>query len=268
MGPCDAQFCLVQVLRLLLAAGADANLGSDFEGLTALHLAAIFGHAEVAHALLDHGACLAVRDSNGHTAAELARIFGQDALASVLAPAMAAEVSIGNICEDHPQSNLTEEACTPDIMEQGVTEVTPDDIATGLNLGEGQQDDKAAGMPAGKQAEVQAHPADVLGNTAEMQPAKVEPSNDQPEGQLHQPREGEHLSQLKTAEAAEIVGPPINQEVVSEGNSSAIVAIENLLDEHTDDSGHNIFSADLTPTNLAGEVSTRSAPCCLSRDLG
>ena len=258
----------MQVLRLLLAAGADANLGSQFEGLTALHLAAIFGHAQVAHALLEHGACLAMRDSNGHTAAELARIFSQDALASVLASAMAAEVSIGNICEDRSQSNLTEEAGTPAILQQRVTEVMPDNMATGLDMDEAQQDDMAAGMPAGKQAEVQAHPADVLGNTAETQPAGFEPSTVQPEGQLHQPREGEDLSQLKTAKAAEIVGHLINQEVVSEDDSSAVVAIENLLEEYADDSGHSIFSADPTPTNPADAVSTRSAPCCLSRDLG
>ncbi len=85
------------MLRLLLEAGADVNACSRSEGLTALHLAAIFGRTEVAHALLERRACIAIRDREGHTAAKLASMFGQAAFSADLAllPLLpTAEVSI------------------------------------------------------------------------------------------------------------------------------------------------------------------------------
>ena len=66
------------------------------EGLTALHLAAIFGRTEAAHALLEHGAGTAIRDRDGHTAAKLATLFGQAAFVAALIPLPIAEVSTVN----------------------------------------------------------------------------------------------------------------------------------------------------------------------------
>ncbi len=86
--------CLLQVLKLLLAAGANVDGRKHFEGLTALHLAAISGSAEVVHSLLDNGADPAPRDCNGHTAAELARIFGREELVAILASCPSKEVSL------------------------------------------------------------------------------------------------------------------------------------------------------------------------------
>ena len=78
---------------MLLAAGASVHNGSLHEGLTPLHLAAIFGNTEVAHALLKHGACTGTRDFSDHTAAELASIYGQHNLASALISASTDKVS-------------------------------------------------------------------------------------------------------------------------------------------------------------------------------
>ena len=89
--------CLLQVLRLLLAKGADVNACNHSEGLTALHLAAVSGSAEVVHALRAYGANPTLRDRNGHTAAELACIFGRDALAAVLPPPPSKEVSLSTV---------------------------------------------------------------------------------------------------------------------------------------------------------------------------
>ena len=101
----------LQVLELLLLDGADVNCCSWYEGLSALHLAAVFGHTDVAHALVEHGACTAVRDGNGRTAAELARVFGQDAFADALVLAAsrkstAAQVGIPSaLPHDHVRRN-------------------------------------------------------------------------------------------------------------------------------------------------------------------
>ncbi len=88
--------CHLQVLRVMLAAGADLNICSKSEGLTALHFAAIFGHSEVANALIEHGASTIMLDGNGHTAADIATVFGHQALATVISLAPIVEVSIGS----------------------------------------------------------------------------------------------------------------------------------------------------------------------------
>lgn len=93
----------VQVLEQLLVEGAAVEICSKHEGLTALHLAAVFGHTDVALALVEHGACTAMHDGDHLTAAEVASVFGQDACADALAhdaslKSPAAEVSIHQHC--------------------------------------------------------------------------------------------------------------------------------------------------------------------------
>ncbi len=74
---------LLQALRALLEAGADVNAFSG--GQTALHYAAFCGHAEIAAALIEHGACITRRDHHGHTAADAASQVGHVGLAKTLA---------------------------------------------------------------------------------------------------------------------------------------------------------------------------------------
>ncbi len=91
---CTSPICPLQVLRLLMEAGADVDARSRWEGLTALHLAAIFGHTEAAHALLEHGASKAICNHSNHTAAKLASMFGQAAFGADLTLLPTIEVSI------------------------------------------------------------------------------------------------------------------------------------------------------------------------------
>ena len=58
----------VEVVRLLLDAGADANVVGDGVGTTALMTASDIGHAEVVHLLLDAGADTNLADIAGRTA--------------------------------------------------------------------------------------------------------------------------------------------------------------------------------------------------------
>ena len=79
---------LVQALRTLLKAGADVQTASrSHQGLTALHFAAIFGYAEVADVLVEHGANTATCHVYGDTAARMASTFGHDMLSAALTPA-------------------------------------------------------------------------------------------------------------------------------------------------------------------------------------
>lgn len=83
----------MQALRALLEAGADVNARCRALGHTALHLAATFGHGEIADALREHGASTAILDNKSLTAAELASQFGHDALSVALTPSSTAQVS-------------------------------------------------------------------------------------------------------------------------------------------------------------------------------
>ena len=66
----------------LLARGADVNAGAG--GNTPLHGVAMFGQAEMAAWLLDHGADPAARDSTGKTPLEVALDSNQAAVADLL----------------------------------------------------------------------------------------------------------------------------------------------------------------------------------------
>ena len=56
-----------EVIRFLLAKGANVNMGSTPERATPLHIAAIFGYLEAAVPLLDAGARVNARDNCGRT---------------------------------------------------------------------------------------------------------------------------------------------------------------------------------------------------------
>ena len=79
-------------VRLLLAKGVDINSPKHNRGLTPLHVAARFGHAEIARALVDAGASLNARDSKGRTPAHLAARRGHAELARELEPPSATNI--------------------------------------------------------------------------------------------------------------------------------------------------------------------------------
>jgi ankyrin repeat protein len=69
-----------EVVTLLLARGADAN-AADRAGVTPLMLAANLGHTTIVDALLALGADPRARANDGWSAAEAARMAGEEALA-------------------------------------------------------------------------------------------------------------------------------------------------------------------------------------------
>lgn len=76
---------LNEVARLLRE-GVDPNvLGS--QGETALHCAALIGHAAIAQELLAAGARTDTLDKNGRNAMQLAREYGRVGVVEVLSPA-------------------------------------------------------------------------------------------------------------------------------------------------------------------------------------
>lgn len=62
-------------VRVLVARGAAVD-AVDATGSTALHWAAVQGHARALRALIEHGASAAIRDKDGASALELARFHG------------------------------------------------------------------------------------------------------------------------------------------------------------------------------------------------
>lgn len=81
------------MVRLLLGAGADVDASTAAEGLTALHLAAVMGHAEVAHLLIEGGACTATCDNSDMTAVDLAYLADEYELATALTQLPPGQVS-------------------------------------------------------------------------------------------------------------------------------------------------------------------------------
>jgi len=74
----------VAVTEYLLEQGFDVDHADDMHGYTALHLAAIYGHLEVAHVLLRFGATLDVQSDEGETAADLAIQHGYPEVAAAI----------------------------------------------------------------------------------------------------------------------------------------------------------------------------------------
>lgn len=60
------------IVKSLLAFGADANLANIGSGMTPLHAAAFQGHGKIVHLLLEHGAEVSATDKYGNTAANYA----------------------------------------------------------------------------------------------------------------------------------------------------------------------------------------------------
>jgi Ankyrin repeats (3 copies)/Bacterial-like globin len=85
---CVANACAAEtgaeVVRLLIAAGADVNASSDAMRATALHMAARRGNVEVARALLDSGAAIDAKDRKGDTPLQRAIKCRKDGVADLL----------------------------------------------------------------------------------------------------------------------------------------------------------------------------------------
>lgn len=78
------------VIRLLAGAPGFRTVADEqgpFNGYTALHDATWHGHAEAVRALLDARVQTELRGFDGHTALDLARAYGYDAIAAMLADA-------------------------------------------------------------------------------------------------------------------------------------------------------------------------------------
>jgi uncharacterized protein len=74
----------IEIVRMLLDAGADPNAKAQ-SGSTALHTVAFTGDREVAELLLTHGADPSLRNNDGKTASDVARDRGNEEIANVLA---------------------------------------------------------------------------------------------------------------------------------------------------------------------------------------
>jgi len=74
----------VNQLEILLGLDPTLAVEAAANGMTALHLAARFGHAGAARRLLDAGAAVGALDGDGNTAADLAVASGHADLATML----------------------------------------------------------------------------------------------------------------------------------------------------------------------------------------
>ena len=83
----DLSRFLLQAVRALLEAGANVNaISKGSQRLTALHLVAKSGDAEIANISVEHGACVSMCAADSYTAAQEAHLTGHAVLAKVLAP--------------------------------------------------------------------------------------------------------------------------------------------------------------------------------------
>ena len=83
---CAAAEGPVEVVKMILAAGADPNEQERLFGMTPLHLAALRNHAAVLTLLLRAGGCTSLRDDDGRTALMCAAGSGSVDAARVLLP--------------------------------------------------------------------------------------------------------------------------------------------------------------------------------------
>jgi ankyrin repeat protein len=79
-----SQFGNGEVVKALLAGGADVNAKEDNEGGTALMLASAKGHGKIVKTLLDNGADVNAKDNNGRTALMKASQNGQGEIVKVM----------------------------------------------------------------------------------------------------------------------------------------------------------------------------------------
>ena len=80
----------IEVLKLLLGAGADPNI-LGFDDDTVLHRAVRLRHVEAVALLLQHGANVAIKGRNGDTALAVARHSGNTKTVALLRAALADE---------------------------------------------------------------------------------------------------------------------------------------------------------------------------------
>ena len=84
------------VVQVLIAAGANVNANAGVKRCTPLHMAARRGHLEVAAALLDCGAAVEPRDSQGDTPLRRAVNCGRTNVAALLISRGANPHSVGS----------------------------------------------------------------------------------------------------------------------------------------------------------------------------
>ena len=72
------------LVKVLVEKGADLNVTRNSDGWTALHLAAMFGKADVVHCLLEAGADPSIEDDTQYTAEDIAKHYRHHQVADVL----------------------------------------------------------------------------------------------------------------------------------------------------------------------------------------
>ncbi len=151
--------------------------------------------------------------------------------------ALTAGAPASSVGQDHSQSSgLTEEVCSPEIVQLRVPVVLPGNVETGPSPDSCQADDEANSTPVRAEAEVQTE-----GSAAGAQPAVDEPGLVHPTAMPHQSPEEQKLPEAEAAQAAEPFAGSTDSEAVSEGSHSAEYE---ALDEEDPD-GRTIL--DLSP---------------------
>jgi hypothetical protein len=89
-----------EMVRFLISKGADVNRKNRLIGETPLMAAAEMGKLETANVLLNNGADPCATDSEGHTAAGLAKKFGQGDIAQSLLSRFACQEKVVDSCAD------------------------------------------------------------------------------------------------------------------------------------------------------------------------
>lgn len=95
--------CSLECVQVLIDAGVDLETKSYGPRMTALHLAARFGHVEIARALVAAGASLAARDAKALTPSQVAARAGHDVLAADLCVSERAPDSLGSVVAHIPK---------------------------------------------------------------------------------------------------------------------------------------------------------------------
>ena len=80
-----AQYGHAEIVYALMNSGADINAKTNFRGLTPLHWAAFWGHIEAVDALLKNGADINARDHKGYTPLSWAEYYEHYDMARLLA---------------------------------------------------------------------------------------------------------------------------------------------------------------------------------------
>ena len=95
--------CSLECVQVLIDASVDLETKSYGPRMTALHLAARFGHVEIARALVAAGASLAARDAKGLTPSQVAARAGHDVLEADLCVSERAPDTLGSVVAHMPK---------------------------------------------------------------------------------------------------------------------------------------------------------------------